>query len=345
MLLKEAARSSARSVAAAFGQFLENEINIPKGTRSVASTSQQHLREFLSGEASRDESFPRVLSRVDDDFLGGSFARHTKTWPLDDIDIYCPLDGLNLTYFRGGVAAPYTVLTDGVVTVNPLLQYPARWMEGPHISSRKLIDEFAAVLRRHYPAETRVRRAGEAVNIKMSNLGFDVVPCFSLKPTSVGAAHVYVIPDGKNGWIETNPKIDIDVAAHLQSSDNQLYRPTVKLVKWWNAERFGGYFSSYYLELAIMRRFLSNNRAGQIPPILSDAVATGFEALRDAATAGDQSSWLPNAPTVVRGAAASFELLNLSAGCARDAATAERQGNIEYAMKVWKVIFGDKFPE
>ncbi|GAI47638.1 unnamed protein product, partial [marine sediment metagenome] len=86
--------------------------------------------------------------------MGGSFARHTKIWPLDDVDIYFPLDGHGLWYYQGGSVAPYTVISDGILSHNPLLNF--RWTEGEYISSRKLITEFAKVLERHYPSATKV---------------------------------------------------------------------------------------------------------------------------------------------------------------------------------------------
>lgn len=95
-----------KSVSQSFGDLLTNSINIREGIRTIASTSQQNLREFLQGECERDSSFPPVLRTVDNDFLGGSFARHTKNRPLDDIDIYLPLDGANLFYYEHGVICP-----------------------------------------------------------------------------------------------------------------------------------------------------------------------------------------------------------------------------------------------
>jgi len=187
-LLQLLLEARARTVSGAFERFLDKEINIAKGIRGLASTSQNHLRDFLATERQRDVTFPRVLSIADRDFIGGSFARHTKNWPLDDIDVYLPLDGHGLFYLQNGFCLPYTVVSDGVLTANPL--FNSRWMDGFYISSRKLINEFAAVLRRHYPKETQVRPNGEAVSIRMSHgatksgdgLGYDVVPCFSLKP-------------------------------------------------------------------------------------------------------------------------------------------------------------------
>jgi hypothetical protein len=104
----------AKSVSQCFEDLLTNSINIPEGIRSIASNSHQNLREFLQEEYERDPGFPPVLKIADRDFLGGSFARHTKTWPLDDIDIYLPLDGANLFYYMHGTVLPYTVASDGL---------------------------------------------------------------------------------------------------------------------------------------------------------------------------------------------------------------------------------------
>jgi hypothetical protein len=92
-------RSQQQRIDALFEDLSTRQINIPLGIRSTAGRSQNHLRDFLAAESARDADFPRVLANADSDFLGGSFARHTKKWPLDDIDIYIPLDN-NLFYFQ-----------------------------------------------------------------------------------------------------------------------------------------------------------------------------------------------------------------------------------------------------
>lgn len=342
-LLKEAAT---RTAGGAFDRFLDKEINIGRGTRSKASTSQKHLREFLVDETERDEDFPRILQYADSDFLGGSFARHSKIWPLDDIDAYFPIDGQWLVYSQHGLRLPYTVLTDDVLDNNPLLNAPDRWMDGSYISSKKLIAGFGKVLNRHYPDQTRIRADGEAVNVQMADLGFDVVPCFSLRPDDPNEQPFYVIPDGNNGWIDTNPRIDNQISEQLQRQNEGTFRRAVKLVKWWNKNRFGDQLSSYYVELAIMRGFFSKNQWGGYVTTISDAVALGFESLRDAAWAGDQTSWIPTAPSVERGDMSTddLQLLDTVAGAARDAVNTETAGDSESALKIWKAVFGQKFP-
>jgi hypothetical protein len=338
--------ATARTVAGAFDQFLDAQINIAKGTRTRASTSQNHLRDFLIAEADRDAAFPRILRDADSDFLGGSFARHSKIWPLDDIDVYFPIDGHSLIYSRYGLRLPYTVLSDGILESNPLLDESGRWTSNGYISSTKLIAGFAKVLSRHYPTETRIRRAGEAVRVQLTELGFDVVPCFSLRPDSTSESPLYVIPDGNDGWIHTNPRIDNEVSLQLQRNNNAVFRKAVKLTKWWKENRFPGDLPSYYTELAIMRGFLSKNQWGEYIETVSDATALAFESVRDACGQGDLQSWISSAPAVERGDLSSGEIdyIDTVAQVARDAVAFEQGGNTTEALNCWKAIFGPEFP-
>ena len=350
-LLRE---SQPRPISSLFEKLLDAEINIAKGIRETASTSQNHLRDFLAGEHGRDATFPRVLSIKDSDFIGGSFARHVKNWPLDDIDVYLPLDGHELIYFgAGGIRLPYTVVTDNVLARNPLLA--ARWTSGSVISSAKLINEFAAVLRRHYPDATDVYPNGEAVSIRMKQgetdqadgLGYDVVPCFSLKPDNAFERPFYVIPDGRDGWIRTNPRHDHAVSEQLQNDNGKTFRKAVKLVKFWNTERLGGAISSYYIELAVARAFMERNAKGEYARNLSFAVALAFWAVNQAVIQGDQASWIAQAPPVKPGDLGAVQklLLATATAFALDAWAKEQANDRLGALQAWKNTFGDKFPE
>lgn len=344
----------ALTIAGAFSTFLEANINITRGTRSRASTSHNHLREFLADEAYRDEYFPRVLSVEDSDFLGGSFARHTKIWPLDDIDIYFPLDGMGFNYFVDGSVQPYTVVSDDVVDVNPLLTGGVRWMDGPYLSSKKLINGFAKVLRRHYPDTTTVRRVGEAINVRLTvgegenndGFGFDVVPCFSVKPQNAWEQHFYLIPDGEDGWIKTNPRYDKEMSDQLHRANARTLRRGVKLFKWWNDKFLGGAVASYYAELAVMLAFDQKNRLGCTIESVSAATTLAFRAVRDAARLGDQQPLVVGAPMVERGDIDSndMQLLNEAADQANLAWNHERSGHNADAIKAWSKLFGDDFP-
>ena len=338
------------SIDSDFDDFLGRKINIAPGIRSKASESQKHLREFLNNERDRDASFPPVLSGLDSDFLGGSFARHTKNWPLDDIDVYVPLDGHGLYYYQNGVQLPYVVQTDGGLLWNPLLG--SRWANGQYVSSAKLVWEFAAVLGRHYQ-DSDVRPNGNGVSVRLKHgksannegLGYDVVPCFYLKSQNTGDSGFYLIPDGKGAWIRTNPRLDTTICEILQAFHNKVYRKVVKLLKFWNENFLNHKFSSYYIEFAVCREFFRRRTKEERVAAISEGLAGGFEALSRAFQAGHQTSWVEGAPAIRKPVLTPYETSVLSWAEASSglAWTYERLGKISEARKQWAAIFGDGF--
>jgi hypothetical protein len=342
--LKEA---RARTIAGAFNTFLDTQIGIGAGTRERASSSHNALRDFLRGVGEDDPSFPRILRNEDSDFLSGSFARHVKIWPLDDIDILFPLDGTGLVYTSNGWRLPYTPVSDGVLDQNPLRVDLNRWWDGPHISSKKLINGFAEVLRERYRSTTRVRRSGAAVMVTLANnLGFDVVPCFSMKPDNPYESPFYVMPDGNDDWLRTNPKLDKQMSDRLHAANHGALRPAVKLFKWWVNEYIGSRIPSYYAELAIMRAFESHNFLGRTISTVSMAALVAFRAVRDAIKVGDQTPLLQGAPMVKPGEVTQRdrEWLDLDVDNANRAVLAEHNGYLDDAFTHWHKVFGDKFP-
>ena len=343
-------KSGAYTVSGTFDRFLDAEINIKSGIRQLSSISQSHLREFLKGEEKRDSGFPGILDG--EDFIGGSFGRHTKNWPLDDIDIYLPLNGAGLVYIESGLVQPYNVLSSRTLP-NPLLAM--RWANEPQlISSKKLISGFARVLSRHYPNETAVNANGEAVTVRMTygetedeyGLGYDVVPCFRLLAQNRGDQNFYLIPDGNDGWISTAPDLDLDLADYLNRYHNGFYRKAVKLVKWWNKNILKSKIPSYYVELSIARTFRKRaTDSGQILTIGS-AISIALGAFALAIQAGDQESWLIRAPKVERGeiTKALERLAMITASKAITAVSSEASGNDNDALKTWREIFGESFP-
>jgi hypothetical protein len=337
-----------RRIDSAFDTLLDKEVNISKALRTKASESQNHLRDFLCSEASRDTTFPTILSNADADFLGGSFARHTKNWPLDDIDIYLPLDGWNLFYLSAGRRLPYVVRSDGPRSFNPLLL--SRWMDGIYVSSSKIVSEFTRALRRHYPAETKVSPNGTSVTVRLTHgetqdadgLGYDVVPCFSLKPDDPNELDFYLMPDGRGGWMKTNPKLDTEISDILQKFNKKFYRKVVKLIKYWNHVQLDAAFSSYYIEFAICQIFLARKTANQLISSISEGLTLGFEALLTAYTSGDQTSWIVGAPPIQRPhltalQLSKMELVQSRAALAWDYEQASKEAD---ALRHWSLVFG-----
>lgn len=341
----------AKSISQSFEDLLTSSINIPEGIRTTASTSHQNLRKFLQEECERDSSFPPILKTADCDFLGGSFARHTKTWPLDDIDIYFPLDGANLFYYMNGAVLPYTVASDGLAW-NPLLT--PRWANGSWVSSSKLIDGFSSVLKRRFP-QTKVKPSGQAVTVQMTHgassasdgLGYDIVPCFSLSSNQQGQGRFYLMPDGRGSWIWTNPRYDEAVADLLQKDHNKLFRKAVKLLKYWNAEQLNGKLNSYFIELAVARAFWDKGCNRESIYALSYGVALAFWAVQRAVARGVQDPWLSGAPPVHPGdvPAGSVIMLKSATDLACAAWEDEKASRMVSAAAKWKCIFGDRFSD
>lgn len=306
-LIKAFQESRLLSIPGKFEKFLDQKINIGKGLRQRAGISQNHVRDFLNEENGRDEGFPRILRNADSDFLGGSFARHTKIWPLDDIDIYFPLDGEGLSYCDsyGQMSSRFRVQTDDVINQNPLVLSDSRWMKDGFVSSRKIIDGFAQVLRRRYPKATKVKRVGEAVNVQLSigqteengGLGFDIVPCFALKQIDSAETDFYLIPDGDDGWIRTNPKLDMNALAKVNKANGGVVKKAIKILKWWCVEnKLENKYKSYFVELSVIREFQRLNSMGYCKSDLLEAVKISFFALKDAVARGTQEPLLDGAP-------------------------------------------------
>jgi hypothetical protein len=341
--------ASCGRINSAFDKFLADYLNIPASTRSDASTSQQHIREFLKEECVRDATFPPVLEKGDTDFISGSFGRHTKVWPLDDIDLFFPLDGGGLYYFRNGVVTPNAVATDGDVMFNVLLG--PRWASRDRISSTRLVSEFRAVLSRHY-SRSEVSADGEAVTVQLTlgandesdGLNFDVVPCFRLDPHD-GSNSFYLIPDGRDGWKHTNPRLDESVCEALQKYNEGRYRKVVKLVKYWNDLYFEEAFTSYYVELALANHFSALMNSGRRMVSVSGGVMIAFDALKAAKLRGDIPSPVAFAAPVKTPTLNSDQDLKLTSAVELSAAAFadESAGRGEQAISRWKKIFGEAF--
>ena len=346
--LKEAA---ARSINGAFQTFLSNEISIPKWTRSLASESQIHLREFLVDESKKDITFPRILQSEDCDFIGGSFARHTKVKPLDDIDIYFPLDGYNLQVVKDGIIQPIKVISDNVLDNNPILN--PEWMVGNYVSSYNIINGFFERLKRHYP-DSVIKLDGQAVSVQFKKgstdpsgddgIGFDIVPCFHLVPHD-GSQDYYFIPDGKNGWISSNPRLDTKISEYLNDFSDT-YRKVVRLIKYWNDQQYESRMKSYYIELAVAEIYIRYSREGKKINSISEGFELGFKHLSTCLYYGQLGPPLKIAPLVSASDNQIIDYLKTQEvlKLIKNARCWEQMGREQNAIDEWRKVFGPSFP-
>lgn len=142
---------------------------------------------------------------LENDFLTGSYKRHTKTKPLKDVDIFCVLDESKEGHF---------------------LKKP----------SLELLNHFKDVLVSKY-GSSNVSLGRRSIRVIFSNgndtddkvMSFDVVPAFSEKDY-----YIIADPNTSDGWIKTNPEIHTKRATAANKSLNNEWKPMVKMIKKWN---------------------------------------------------------------------------------------------------------------
>lgn len=240
-----------------------------------------------------------------DSFLTGSYSRSTMISPLSeaDIDIFIVLD--SKYYEANGQAS--------------------------------LLDKVRKVLLKTYTKTPKISRNGQAVTITFTDFIVDVVPAFYRKGGG------YLIPNSlQNTWIQTNPKIHVDVVTSENSSHNGDLIPLIKMVKGWN-KKINNDFVSFYLELITME-ILKNVMISDFPSGMRFFFDKGRERIKtkahDLVEYGAQINGLRNCKTV-EDAIKRFETAYSRAIKAEQYA---KNGHIENAVNEWKKIFEDYFP-
>ncbi|HRN51116.1 MAG TPA: CBASS oligonucleotide cyclase [Anaerolineales bacterium] len=240
-----------------------------------------------------------------DSFLTGSYSRATMIAPLKeaDIDIFIILD-------------PKYYETDG---------------------QAGLLDKVKNVLLKTYPTTPKISRNGQAVTITFTDFVVDVVPAFNRKGGG------YLIPNSaRKVWLETNPKIHVELMTSENTAHDGDLVPLVKMIKGWN-KHIGDEFVSFYLELLTIK-LLDNVKISNFSSGCRYFFDKGREGIKykvaDPAKYGDQINGLRNCKTV-EDAIKRFETAYSRSIKAENFA---KQGDIEKAISEWKLVFGDYFP-
>lgn len=150
---------------------------------------QQHVREAVSAQLT-----------IVEDFLSGSYRRHTLISPLKtaDVDIVVVLDR----------------------------KYKER---GP----RAVLELVRKALLVEYTKTPAISRNGQAVTITFSDFVVDVVPAFALPWWSWNTGWE-ICDSGSDSWITTNPKRHIELSADANRAHGGHLVPRIKQLKAWN---------------------------------------------------------------------------------------------------------------
>lgn len=289
----------------AFKKF-KSRLELNEREQKDASRLQKDVRQHM------DAGFS-----IANDFLTGSYKRHTKTKPLKDVDIFTVLDKEKESKY---INDPTGLLA--AVTKHLKKEYG---------------DNNVSANRRSVEITFGTATDTDAEDEKVFSI--DVVPAF------VKADH-YIILDPKtsDGWTHTNPKIHEEKATKANEAFGGQWKPLVKMIKKWNEHHGNPIKPSFLIEVMALE-------------ILNPPFSGGYEYELKAffATARDKIHLTWNDPAGLgpavsdqmdaeRIANAKEALKNAELNVSK-AIQLQKQGKNGESLKVWREkIFGPKFP-
>jgi hypothetical protein len=292
----------------AFAKF-RSRLELNDREQEDASRRQQEIREHMDVEFD-----------VEDDFLTGSYARHTKTKPLKDVDIFCVL-GEKERHYRD---KPPGELLDAVEAA--LIKKYGRGCVKKQ--RRSVTVEFGVT-----------PDAEDRTNYRI--VSFDVVPAFA-------AGNNYEIPDiaandEAGGWTKTNPTVHRDKAVAAQEAYSREWKGLVRMMKYWNNHNEKPIKPSFLIEvmaLDVLHAPYGGDRAREMQFFFAALAGRIYDTWEDPARLGPPVS---DSMDAIRRAAAE-RALNAAERAAAHAINLERQGRQGDALNAWRTLMGPMFP-
>lgn len=292
----------------AFAKF-RSRLELNDKEQADASKRQQEIREQMN------ERFD-----VEHDFLTGSYARHTKTKPLKDVDIFCVLGEDERHYRRKEPSVLLGAVEDALAE-----KYGRSCVKRQR---RSVTLDFGIKPDAEDKTDYRV-------------VSFDVVPAFALGDD-------YEIPDtGTNGsaggWTKTNPRIHADKAVAAHQGYSNEWKGLVRMMKYWNNHHDKPIKPSFLIEvmvLEILHAPYGGDRDREMQFFFATLAGRIHETWNDPAELGPPVS---DAMDAARRDTAARALR----GAEREAAHAidlTRQGRQGDALRAWRTLFGPLFP-
>lgn len=291
----------------AFRKF-KSRLELKPKEQKNASDRHTEVREFI-----------RTKFAIERDFLTGSYARHTKTKPLKDIDIF---------FVMKAAEAHYKDEAAGVVLDDYLKALEEKYgKKAVRQQSRSINVDFGVVVDAEDKTDYRI-------------VSVDVVPAFE-------SGSDYEIPDGDTGkWIKTNPEVHARKAVDAHQAYSSEWKGLVRMVKYWNNNAKHGerpVKPSFPIEVMALQ-CLYGGWGGQFDREVQALFATLADRIgetwADPAGLGPPISGAMDAARVQR----ARQLLTAAASEASVAINHARQGRNGDALKAWRQLFGPMFP-
>jgi hypothetical protein len=288
------------TVTEAFGVF-KSELELPDSKQAQAAKAQEEIRARIAKHL-----------YVHASLLTGSYPRHTKIYPLEDIDVLLIRN-----------TEPVGLSTGG---------------DGP--SPSQALDDVAQAIKTAYPLTATVKKQSRSINTQLTGLdfGFDIIPAWLRNPDG------YWIPDtDSNRWIPTNPEWHSERLTEANVALQQRLKPLIKMMKHWNRNNYA-LLRSFHLEL-ICKDIFSTNQL----PNYSLGVATVLVNLQK--YIGKQlmdPAYNSCRVDKILSDDEHYKLLaraNYDAGNAIEALQLENAGSHLASIEKWKHIFVSGFPK
>lgn len=291
----------------AFRKF-KSRLELNQKEQKNASSRHMEVREFLN-----------TRFEVARSFLTGSYARHTKTKPLKDIDIFFELKEDEDDYRSDCPSVVIGDFHDALVE-----KYGD---DAVRMQSRSVGVDFGVVVDADDNTDYRV-------------VSVDVVPAFA-------AGDDYEIPDNSRGqWIKTNPEIHASKATAAHQAFSSEWKGLVRMVKYWNNNARHGekpVKPSFLIEVMAIQCLFGGWQGRfdyEIQGFFSTLADRIFDEWPDPAGLGPAVSGGMDATRKTR----AHQLLAAASSEATIAIDHVRRGRNGEALRAWRALFGPKFP-
>lgn len=292
----------------AFRKF-KSRLELNDREQANASKRQKEVRDYLETKFGIARSF-----------LTGSYARHTKTKPLKDIDIFFVLKDSE-KHFRN---KPASVVLDAF--------------------HEALIDKYG---------KASVRKQARSINVDFGvvidaedNTDYRIVSVDAVPAFDTGGE--YEIPDSASGqWIRTDPEVHAQKAVAAHQAYGNEWKGLVRMVKYWNNNPKHGTDKpikpSFLVEVMAME-CLYGGWGGSFPREIQAFFATLADRITDV---WPDPAGLGPAISNDMDAARKQRAQQLLQAASREASAAidlARKGRNGDALRAWRELFGPKFP-
>ena len=327
-------------VTSAFNEFLRDYVNLDSNESKTAISSRNWIVSQVHAFPSKDSSFPMLYSEKDIFF--GSFARRTKTRPLDDIDIMLCLhaQGGNYAESSGGIE---------INVNNDASSLKALCYDDTNIlNSRKVINKFVSLLNNVPQYENaEIKRNQESATIKLTSYdwNFDLVPCFFTTEDYFGKTY-YLIPDGTGDWKKTDPRKDRDGLQTTNQEHDGNVLNVIRILKYWNKRPTMPSMTSYLIETMILDYYdtpfvgtASQYVDLEIPKLFAHVRGSVYGAVNDPkGIQGDINNLTSEEKSKI------WDRANADYNKAVEARRLESEDDHRGSINKWREIFGTEFP-